>query len=255
MYFNEFTGRPILITGASTGIGAALARALGGLGARVAVHYNSSQEAAEEVAEDIAKAGGEAFLVSGDVSSSEANDEIVARTVETFGGLHTLVNNAGGMLGRIPIADVSDEHYERVMDLNARSVLQACRAAIPAMRAGGGGNIINTTSIAARTGGGEGAGFYGASKAFVSTLTRVLAKEHAKENIRVNGVAPGVIATPFHERYSNANQLEGARKSIPMGRLGTSEDCVGAFLFLGSDALSGYITGQVIEVNGGQLMP
>lgn len=255
MYFDEFKGRPILITGASTGIGAALARALGALGARVAVHYNSSRDAAEQVAEDVTKSGGEAFLVSGDVSETEANVEIVARTVEAFGGLHTLVNNAGGMLGRIPIVDVSDEHYERVMDLNARSVLQACRAAIPAMREGGGGNIINTTSIAARTGGGEGAGFYGASKAFVSTLTRVLAKEHAKENIRVNGVAPGVIATPFHERYSNADQLEGARRTIPMGRLGTSEDCVGAFLFLGCDALSGYITGQVIEANGGQLMP
>lgn len=255
MYFDEFKDRAILITGASTGIGAALARALGGLGARVAVHYNSSRDAAEQVGEDIAKAGGEALLVAGDVSSSEANDEIVARTVEAFGGLHTLVNNAGGMLGRIPITDVGDDHYERVMDLNARSVMQACRAAIPAMREGGGGNIINTTSIAARTGGGEGAGFYGAAKAFVSTLTRVLAKEHAKENIRVNGVAPGVIVTPFHERYSSEEQLEGARRTIPMARLGTSEECVGTFLFLGCDALSSYVTGQIIEVNGGQLTP
>jgi 3-oxoacyl-[acyl-carrier protein] reductase len=117
------------------------------------------------------------------------------------------------------------------------------------------GNIINVTSIAARNGGGSGAGLYASAKGFVSTFTRALAKEEAGNGIRVNGVAPGTITTPFHERDSSAAQLEAIRQTIPLGRLGTAEDCVGAFLFLASDQLSSYVTGQVIEVNGGQLMP
>lgn len=253
--FEELQGKRILITGSSTGIGAALARRFGALGARVAVHCNSSRDAAEAVVAEIRKRGGEALLVTGDVTDGAAVEDIVGRAVEGFGGLDVLINNAGAMLGRVLIADVSDEHYERVMDLNARSVLLACRAALPVFRRQGRGNIINTTSVAARTGGGLGVGLYASAKGFVSTLTRALAKEHARDNIRVNAVAPGVIMTPFHERNSTAEQLEAIMHTIPMGRLGTPEECVGAYLFLATDALSAYITGQIIEVNGGQLMP
>jgi 3-oxoacyl-[acyl-carrier protein] reductase len=115
--------------------------------------------------------------------------------------------------------------------------------------------IINTSSIAARSGGGPGSGLYASSKAFVGNLTRGLAKELVEDRIRVNAVAPGVIATPFHERFSTPEQVAAMVATIPMGRAGTAEDCVGAYLFLASEALSGYVTGQVIEVNGGQLMP
>jgi 3-oxoacyl-[acyl-carrier protein] reductase len=117
------------------------------------------------------------------------------------------------------------------------------------------GQHRNTTSVAARHGGGVGASLYAGAKAFVSNFTRNLAKEFAEQNIRVNAVAPGVIMTPFHERFSTPELIESMRKTIPMGRVGTTEECVGAFLFLASDQLSGYVTGQVIEVNGGQLMP
>jgi 3-oxoacyl-[acyl-carrier protein] reductase len=130
-----------------------------------------------------------------------------------------------------------------------------CRAAAPVMRAAKAGSMIVTTSIAARTGGGEGVGLYGAAKAFASTMTRVFAREMAPHGVRVNGVAPGVVMTDFHARNSTPEQLEGARKTIPMGRIGRPDDCVGAYLFLADDVLSGYITGQIIEVNGGQLMP
>ena len=115
--------------------------------------------------------------------------------------------------------------------------------------------MINTTSIAARHGGGPGSTIYAAAKGFVSTITRGHAKELVGFGIRVNGVSPGVITTPFHERYSSPEQMEAMRGTVPMGRLGSSEDCVGAYLFLASETLSGYITGQIIEVNGGQLMP
>lgn len=118
-----------------------------------------------------------------------------------------------------------------------------------------GGFIINTSSVAARNGAGGGAGLYGSAKAFVSNVTRGLAKELIADRIRVNAVAPGFIATPFHDRYSTPAQVEAAIQTIPMARVGTAEDCVGAYLFLASDLLSGYMIGQIIEVNGGQLMP
>ncbi|HEY4137811.1 MAG TPA: SDR family oxidoreductase, partial [Casimicrobiaceae bacterium] len=142
-----------------------------------------------------------------------------------------------------------------VMDLNVRSLVAASSAAIPFMRRAGHGNIINVTSIAARHGGGNGAVLYASAKGFVSTFTRGLAKEVVKDGIRVNAVSPGVITTPFHERYSTPAMLESFKATIPMGRLGTAEECVGAFMFLASDTLSGYVTGQIIEVNGGQYMP
>jgi len=146
-------------------------------------------------------------------------------------------------------------NVDRVIGLNIHAAFAICRAAAPVMRRAGQGSMINTTSIAARTGGSDGAGLYGAAKAFVSTMTRVFAREMAPHGVRVNGVAPGVILTDFHVRNSTPEQLEGARRGIPMGRLGTADECVGAYLFLADDVLSGYITGQIIEVNGGQLMP
>jgi 3-oxoacyl-[acyl-carrier protein] reductase len=255
MSFDELRGKRILITGASTGIGAALATSLGGYGARVGVHYNASADAAEQVAAQVRTAGGTAQPLSGDVCEPKRVAEIIQSFVDAHDGLDVLVCNAGDMGGRSRIEDIDDAHYDHVMDLNARSVFASARAAIPQFRAQGHGNIINTSSIAARNGGGAGVGLYAAGKGFVSTLTRTLAKEHASEGIRVNAVAPGTIDTPFHARHSSDVQLEGARRTIPMGRLGTPEDCVGAYLFLACEGLSGYVTGQIIEVNGGQLMP
>ena len=123
------------------------------------------------------------------------------------------------------------------------------------MRVQGGGSIINLASIAARHGGGPGSVLYAATKGFVATATRGWAKELVGDRIRVNAVSPGVIMTPFHDRYSTAEQLAAMQATIPMGRLGLAEECAGAFLYLASEQLSGYVTGQVLEVNGGQFMP
>jgi 3-oxoacyl-[acyl-carrier protein] reductase len=137
-----------------------------------------------------------------------------------------------------------------------RSVLMCTAAAVAHMRRQGqGGAIINLTSVAARHGGGAGAALYAGSKGFVATITKGLAKELVKDRIRVNAVAPGVITTPFHERYSTPQMLEGFRATIPMARLGSADECAGAFLFLASERMSGYITGQTVDVNGGQYMP
>jgi 3-oxoacyl-[acyl-carrier protein] reductase len=250
----DLAGKTVLITGGSTGIGAAVARGFAEQGSRVAIGYHSSAERAHALVSEIKAAGGEALAVKGDVSDPAVCAQIVAETTSRFGRLDGLINNAGLMLGRVNSLEASDEHVQAVIDLNARSIIWVTRAAAPWLERQG-GFVINTTSVAARNGGGGGAVLYAAAKGFVSTITKGHAKELISKKIRVNAVAPGVIATPFHDRYSDAVTMEAMRKTIPMGRVGTSEDCVGAYLFLASEALSAYVVGQIIEVNGGQLMP
>jgi 3-oxoacyl-[acyl-carrier protein] reductase len=253
---NDLKDKVVLITGSSTGIGAAAAVAFGKLGARVAVHYNSSQGPAEEVLGRVKATGAQAILLKGDVLESAQCQRLVDETVKAFGRIDILINNAGALVQRVPIEEITDELFDNVVYLNVRSAMMCTAAAVKAMRQQGqGGVVINVTSVAARHGGGAGASLYAGSKGFVSTMTRGLAKELVKDNIRVNAVAPGVITTPFHERFSTPQMLEGFRATIPMNRLGTAEECAGAFVYLASEEMSGYVTGQIIEVNGGQYMP
>jgi 3-oxoacyl-[acyl-carrier protein] reductase len=252
----DLKGRSALVTGASTGIGAAVAIAYAARGMRVAVHYNSSRAAAEQVVATIQAAGGEAFALQADVRDSAAIRRVVGEARDRLGAIDVLVNNAGSLVKRLPIADFDDAVFDEVLHINARSVLAFCREVVPLMRAQGrGGSIVNVSSIAARNGGGPGAYLYAGAKGFVSTATRGLAKELAPDRIRVNAVSPGVIQTPFHDRFSTPQLLESFKAAIPLARIGEPDDCVGAFLYLASDQLSGYVTGQILEVNGGQYMP
>jgi 3-oxoacyl-[acyl-carrier protein] reductase len=252
----DLKGKAVLITGGSTGIGAAAARAFGQNGAKVALNFNANAEEAGKVAADIERAGGKAVLVRGDVTKSGVAAQVVAETVKAFGRLDVLINNAGALIKRTPVADYTDEYVDAVLELNVKQVVRFMReAAVQMRRQGGGGAIVNVSSIAARHGGGPGSVIYAAAKGFVATATRGWAKELVRDRIRVNAVSPGVIMTPFHERYSTAEQLAAMQTTIPMDRLGTPDECVGAFLYLASEALSGYVTGQIIEVNGGQYMP
>jgi 3-oxoacyl-[acyl-carrier protein] reductase len=253
--FSDLNGKAILITGASTGIGAAAARGFGALGAKVAVHYNASREEAETVLADIQAQGGEAVLVSGDVTQPEVPAQVIAATLEAFGRLDVLINNAGALIRRVPTIDGDDAFIEAILNLHVKQVIRFVREGAAVMRRQGGGTIINVSSIAARNGGGPGSVLYAAAKGFVATATRGWAKEFVRDRIRVNAVSPGVIMTPFHERFSTAEQLEAMQAMIPMNRLGTAEECVGAFLYLASERASSYVTGQMIEVNGGQYMP
>jgi 3-oxoacyl-[acyl-carrier protein] reductase len=251
----DLKNKVVLITGASTGIGAAAARAFAEHGSKVVVHYNASKEAAEKVAREVKSAGGEALLVGGDVTKSANIKRIVADTLAGFGRIDVLVNNAGGLVQRTKIEDYSEDFLHQVLDLNVIQVAMFMHEVVPAMRKQGGGNIINVSSIAARHGGGGGAIVYAGAKGFISTATKGWAKELVGDKIRVNAVSPGVITTPFHERYSTAEQLKAMQATIPMNRLGTAEETAGTFIYLASEAMSGYVTGQVIEVNGGQYMP
>lgn len=248
---DDLRGKAVLITGASSGIGAALARAFAAQDARLALHYNSHENDARALAMEL---GGSPALVRGNLSQRGEARRVVDEAAAALGGLDVLINNAGGLGERRPLADIDDSLFDFVYDLNVRSLLAACTAAVPHFARRGGGNIINVGSIAGVDGGGSGASLYSSAKAAVHNLTRHLATDLASKNIRVNTVAPGAIATPFHAK-TPAARMEAMKEATVMGRVGVAEDCVGSFLFLASNELSGYITGNMIHVNGGMYMP
>lgn len=248
-------GKVVLVTGGGSGIGAAIAEAFGCYGARVAVHhFNSPDHAISELVEKIRSVGGDAFSLQADFNSSRDVTDTIEQVTAHFGRLDILVNNAGSMVGRRKLEELDDQFVDHVFDLNARSVVTACRAVLPTFTRQEGGCIINVSSISARTGGSPGSSIYSSAKAFVSTLTRSLARELADRQIRVNAISPGTIDTAFHEQFSSREKLEKTRAGIPLQRLGDASDCAGTALYLACDQLSGYVTGQVIEINGGQLM-
>ncbi len=251
----DLSGKVVLVTGGGSGIGAAIAEAFGRYGARVGIqHFSSDGKAVAGLVGRIRLAGGDALSIQADFNSSQAVAETITQVVAHFGRLDILVNNAGSMVARRQLEELDDDFIDRVFNLNARSVVTACREVLPAFTRAGGGCIINVSSISARTGGSPGSSIYSASKAFVSTLTRSLARELAGRQVRVNAISPGTIDTAFHARFSSPEKLAKTRAGIPLRRLGEAEDCAGAALYLACDGLSGYVTGQVIEINGGQLM-
>lgn len=242
-----------LITGASSGIGRAAALAMAREGARVGVNYHKNKAGADQTVEEIRKVGGEAEAIRADVTSGSEVQYLVDAVRQRWGRVNVLVNNAGDLLARRTLTDMTEEYWDQIMALNLKSVFLCVKAVWEEMAARKSGCIINITSIAGRNGGGLGAAAYSAAKGGMLTYTKGLAKELAPYGIRVNGVAPGVIATRYHEKYSPPEVFKRFITAIPLGRAGTSEDISGAIVFLASPAAS-YITGETIEVNGGMLM-
>ncbi len=257
--FNDLKGRRVLITGSTAGMGLATARLFAKYGARVGINGHVAGPEVEVLVRELSAAGGEVAFFQADLTSSAACEQLVAAFTRHFGGLDVLINNAGGLGGRENLENIDDAFYNRVMDLNARSALMTTKYAIPHLRAsalasGETACVISTGSIAAREGGGVGAGIYAASKAWLHDIHRNWVKEFTRDKIRFNIVSPGTIDTAFHDGKSDEVKTAIAN-SIPMGRFGQIEEVAPAFAFFASHACSGYITGQVLDVNGGQMMP
>ncbi len=241
-------GKTALVTGGNAGIGRAIALALAECGAAVAVTRYQHESA---TAAEITAKGGTAFEFRLDASDSGQVAEVVRDAAAALGGhIDILINNAGDMLGRVPLAQMSDEHWRRVIDVNLSSCFYGTRDVAPCMDRGW-GRIVNLSSLAGHDGGGQGAAAYAAAKAGVIALTRGAAKEFAGRGITVNAVAPGFIpGTRFHTTYTSEEAQRATVARIPLGRGGSAEDVAGAVLWLASD-LASFITGEVIEINGG----
>jgi len=249
----DLTGKVALITGASSGIGASTAEVFAELGARVAIGYHRNQKGGEEVRDRIIAAGGKAVAFRADMRQAPEIHSLVARTASELGPIDVLVNNAGSLVKRWPIRDLTEEGLDEIFNVNLKSAVLCSQAVAPSMIERRTGAMINVVSIAAHNGGGPGAGPYAASKAALIAFTKSLAKELAPYGVRVNAISPGVIDTPFHEVFSTAEMMANFVKMIPLGRVGKSIECAKVIAFLASDAAS-FMVGETVEVNGGQLM-
>ena len=251
--FLDLTGRVALITGASSGIGAATAKVVAELGARVAIGYHQNQVGAEEVERDIVQRGGKAIRVRADARVATDIRELVNVSTSELGPIDILINNAGSLIERMRLVEQTEERWDEVMNLNLKSAMLCSQAVAQSMIERKTGAIVNVASIAGRNGGGLGAAAYSIAKGGLITFTKSLAKELAPHGIRVNAVSPGVIDTPFHQVFSTPEMIRNFVTTIPLGRVGTPDECARVIAFLASDAAS-YVVGETVEINGGQLM-
>jgi 3-oxoacyl-[acyl-carrier protein] reductase len=249
----DLSHKVALVTGAGSGIGSATAAALAAAGAAVAVNYHRNEAGAEKIRQQIAAAGGRAFTVQADVTRAADVRAMVGRVGAELGPVDVLVNNAGSLVERLKLLELTEERWDDVINLNLKSAFLCAQAVAASMIERRAGAIINVSSIAGRNGGALGSIHYSTAKGGLITMTKGLAKELAPYGVRVNGVSPGVIATPFHEQFSTPEAMKAYAGMIPLGRVGTPEEVAGVIAFLASDA-AGYLAGETIEINGGMLM-
>ncbi|WP_299740013.1 SDR family oxidoreductase [uncultured Roseobacter sp.] len=244
----KLAGQTAIITGGGRDIGQAAAIKLAAEGANVAINYYSSSAGADAAVEQIKAQGGQAFALKGDLTKVEDVDALVAKTVDEFGGINVLVNNAGGLIARKTVSEMPLEHWNAVMDLNLTSTFMMTKACLQHMNTG---TIVNLASQAGRDGGGPGAVAYATSKGAVMTMTRALAKELGP-NIRVNALCPGMIDTDFHNVHTPDAGRRGYEAAAPVKRQGNTDDTANLILFLACTD-SAFITGTNIDINGGMV--
>lgn len=242
-------GKVVIVTGGARDIGRQASLKLAASGARVCVNYFGNKQMADETLTLIKEAGGEAIAVYGDMTKAADVKALVQECQANFGNtIHILVNVAGGLMGRKPLADLDEDFFDSVVAVNFKSVYLAIREVVPHMTEGGA--IVNFSSQAARDGGGGGASVYAASKGAVLTFTRAMAKELGPKGIRVNCISPGMINTTFHNTFTKPEIRSNVAAATPLRREGKAEEVGDLVLYLASDS-SSFINGESIEINGG----
>ena len=246
----EFASKTVLVTGGGSGIGKAAALAYAKEGAAVALTYITSAEEAASVVRDIQAAGGRALAIQADLTRENEVEKVFEQAEGELGALDAVFANAGGIIGRRPTVEMTLDFWREVIDVNLTSTFLTARAAFQRMAPRRRGAIVTMASLAAFNGAGPGAAAYAAAKGAIVAYTRALAKEGGPLGIRVNGVAPGLIATRFHERFNTPQGRQAVVEATPLGCEGAPDDVAQSVLFL-SSARSAFVTGEIVQINGG----
>jgi len=247
----KLTGKNILITAGAQGIGEAITKHLIDSGANVAIHYFSSAKTANELIEYATSKGQKAVAISGDLTNEADANALVEQTIETLGGLHILINNAGSLVARKMLNEMEAEFWHKVMDINLTSMMFITRAAAPHLAKHEKSSIVNLASLAGRKGGHPGSLAYSTSKGAILTFTRALSAELGPQGTRVNAVAPGLIlGTSFHNTHTTKASADETIKGIPIQQAGNADDVARAVEYLASE-YDGFITGATLDINGG----
>ncbi|MFP4844298.1 SDR family NAD(P)-dependent oxidoreductase [Winogradskyella sp. PE311] len=248
---NKLKGKNVLITAGAQGIGESITKHFIDHGANVSIHYFSSADKANQLTKYAIDKGQKAIAISGDLTKEEDANELIEKTVEAFGGLDILINNAGSLVARNLLSDMETDFWNKVMDINLTSMMFVTRAAGPHLGRNTNSSIVNLASLAGRKGGHPGSLAYATSKGAILTFTRALATEFGPAGTRVNAVAPGLIlGTSFHNTHTTKESAAATTSSIPIQRAGNADDVARAVLYLASE-YDGFITGATLDINGG----
>ncbi|WP_282164851.1 SDR family NAD(P)-dependent oxidoreductase [Cellulophaga baltica] len=247
----KLSGKNVLITAGAQGIGEAITKHFIDSGANVAIHYFSSAETANQLTEYATSKGQKAIAISGDLTKEADANALVAKTVEAFGSLDILINNAGSLVARRMLNEMEAEFWHEVMDINLTSMMFVTKAAAPHLAKNEASSVVNLASLAGRKGGHPGSLAYSTSKGAILTFTRALSAELGPQGTRVNAVAPGLIlGTSFHNTHTTKESAAATTAGIPIQRAGNADDVARAVIYLASE-FDGFINGATLDINGG----
>ena len=252
MIYEDLKDKKVLVTGSSSGIGAATAKMFAEQGSFVGVHYYRTKDGGEKTLKEVNKLS-DGCLLQADMRNKDQTVAMVEEFAEIAGGIDVLINNAGTLIERQSLGEGTVEYFDDIFNTNVKSMFLATQATIGYLKESK-GNVVNIGSLAGHSGGGGGSGLYSGAKAAVATITIAMVKEFGRFGIRVNSVLPGLIETRFHEQFSTPERKRKVAEQTPVGRNGTAEDVATAILFLASNEAAGFITGEYIAVNGGLYM-